>query len=65
MADFKEKMRSLESYFQENSDVDTGVNIDYAKGLDLQVHSDEADAKEFELFSQSKNTKLAFALLEA
>lgn len=65
MEGFKEKMAILEGFIAEKSNVQVGVDVEFALSNGLEIKNDEKSSQEINLFEQSSNSKIALAFIEA
>jgi hypothetical protein len=64
-ADFQTRLASIQDYVKTNSDVNTGIDVDFAKSSGIHIKNTETPSEEIELFANSSNSAIALAWLEA
>jgi len=63
--DINKKLEEHRAYINANSDIQIDVNVEYADQLGMKIINSETPSKEFDLFTQKKNSDLALAILDA
>lgn len=63
--EFAKKMQELEGYIESSSQVETGVDIDYAGSLGLYINNSEVCSDDVELFKSNSNSDIAMAMVKS
>jgi hypothetical protein len=66
--DINERLDKIRSYISENSDIDTDVDVSYAKSLETDIVNSEDPSEDpsedFDLFNNSNNSHIALSILD-
>ena len=62
---YTDKISNIQEQIERLAKVDTTVDVGYAQSLGLKIVNHEKDSNDFSLFSDSKNTAIALAILKA